>query len=101
VSDTEKIGAGVTRNKTGLRYWYRYKHPNSGKLAELTLFTKDDKALAEARMVFADLKLQRANGGAPELPSGYRRKPLLVEEPLASSESTVNGLVEAYLKDHA
>jgi len=52
-------------------------------------------------MVFADLKLQRANGGAPELPSGYRRKPLLVEEPLASSESTVNGLVEAYLKDHA
>ena len=52
-------------------------------------------------MVFADLKLQRANCGAPELPSGYGRKPLLVEEPLASSESTVNGLVEAYLKDHA
>ena len=52
-------------------------------------------------MVFADLKLQRANCGAPELPSGYGGSHCWWEEPLASSESTVNGLVEAYLKDHA
>ena len=101
VSDTEENrGLRVTRNKTGLRYWYRFKHPGTGKLAELTLFTKDDKALAEARVVFRDLKTQRANGGVPELPTDYRRKPLLVEEPQLSSESTVKDLVVTYLKDH-
>jgi len=101
VSDSEENrGLRVTRNKAGLRYWYRYKHPDTGKLAELTLFTKDDKALAEARVVFRDLKTQRANGGVPELPTDYRRKPLLVEEPQLSSESTVKDLVVTYLKDH-
>jgi integrase len=100
VSDSEENrGLRVTRNKAGLRYWYRYKHPDTGKLAELTLFTKDDKALAEARVVFADLKLQRANGAVPELPTAYRRvkeKP----QPEGPAMPTVKAIVTTYLVEH-
>jgi len=100
VSDTEENrGLRVTRNKTGLRYWYRYKHPLTGKLAELTLFTRDAKALAEARVVFADLKLQRAGGGVPELPREYR-KVLESDEPTEPGMPTVEAIVTTYLKDH-
>lgn len=99
VSDTEENrGLRVTRNKTGLRYWYRYKHPSTGKLAELTLFTKDDKALAEARVVFGELKLQRANGGVPELPAAYR-KARAPAEPV-SPATTVATIISTYLKEH-
>jgi integrase len=100
-SDTdENRGLRVTRKKSGgLRYWYRYKHPSTGKLAELTLFVKDDKALAEARVVFRDLKLQRADGKVPELLPEYRPKAPPVEEP-APDQPTLKALVETYLKAH-
>jgi integrase len=100
VADTEENrGLRVTSDKSGLRSCYRFKYPLSGKLTELTLFTKDYKALAEARMLFADLKRQRANGAVPELPEDYCRTPLL-PEPAEPSAPTVSSVVTTCLKEH-
>ncbi|MCB1923590.1 MAG: tyrosine-type recombinase/integrase [Gammaproteobacteria bacterium] len=95
----ENRGLRVTRSKAGWRYWYRFKHPGTGRLAELTLFTKDGNALAEARLVFAGLKQQRANGQIPELPPEYRKVPVLRDSPEPASP-TVASIVKTYLADH-
>jgi hypothetical protein len=41
----ENLGLNVTRTTSGWHYRYRYKHPQNSQFAELTLFTKNGKAL--------------------------------------------------------
>ena len=99
VSDVaENRGLRVSRSTAGWRYWYRFTHPQSGKLKELTLFTKDANALAEARLVFAGLKQQRSNKQIPALPAEYQR----VTEPKEAGPSVpdIHTIIATYLKEH-
>ena len=67
----------------------------------MTLFTRDAAALAEARLLFANLKAQRRAGEVPRLPPEHDRTPEPEPEPeTASAVVTVGDIVAAYLRDH-
>jgi hypothetical protein len=100
VTDTEEnIGLRVTRSSAGWRYRYRFKHPETGKLAELTLFTRNAAALAGARVLFANLKAQRRADEVPKLPVEYARAPE-PEKTQVPNLPTVADIVTVYLRDH-
>jgi hypothetical protein len=61
----EYRGLRVTRNTPGIRYIYRFRHPDTNKLTQITLGHEPDMSLAQARQAMLEQKQMRKAGGVP------------------------------------
>lgn len=95
LTDTsENAGLRVTRGKNRTTFWYRYRHPDTGKLSRVTLGHYPLMSLSEARVKLHELKDARREGVNPA--SLIRsKKPQYVPD-----EATVEDIINEYLKGH-
>jgi len=66
----EYRGLRVTRNTAGIRFIYRFRHPDSNRLTQITLGHDPVMSLADARKVMLEQKQLRNAGQVPCIRSG-------------------------------
>lgn len=105
VDTGEYIGLRVTCGKGGTKtFTYRYKSPETGKLAQIKIGRYPQVSLAEARVALQDLKAIR-NGGVCPRAEQVRKKDEIrrnkAEDETAQKRNgfTIKSLVEIYLSE--
>jgi integrase len=86
----EYRGLRVTRNTAGIRYIYRFRHPDTDKLTQITLGHEPGMSLAAARLAMLEQKQMRKAGRVPSVKAE-------VDE--GKADYSVESLADDYLKE--
>ncbi|RLW64712.1 MAG: hypothetical protein B6D73_10800 [gamma proteobacterium symbiont of Stewartia floridana] len=94
----ENEGLRVTRGARGVTFWYRYRHPVTGKLKRLTIGHLRDMHLASARVELQELKGLRLKGVDPASVVRESKRKEKEEAERRHSGFTFADMIEDYLK---
>lgn len=90
-----RVACGQGGTKT---FFYRYKSPVSGKLAQIKLGNVPEMSLAEARVKLQELKTMRRQGRCPA--AELKDEKLHDKSKISSKKFTVQDLIELYLTQY-
>ncbi len=94
----ENEGLRVTRGKKGTTFWYRYRHPATGKLKRVTIGHLRDTSLAKARLKLQEFKANRAQGLDPASMVRQKKNAEKTDSEVNHSGLTMAQVIDEYLK---